>query len=141
MEIRIKKLVPEAVLPQKAHEDDAGYDLTAVNVSVDAKRGIVTYGTGLAIEVPKGCVGLLFPRSSVYKHQLGLANCVGVLDHGYQGEVTFKFRILQPHISRYSIGDRIGQLVVVKLPDTEVVEVDGFEPSERGEGGYGSSGK
>ena len=140
MAIKVKKLMEDAVLPSKAHADDAGWDLTAVRMELDPKRDIVTYGTGLAIEVPKGCVGLLFPRSSVYKHQLALANCVGVLDHGYQGEVTFKFRVVRPHISRYGIGDRIGQLVVVRLEDAEVEEVDALDPSERGEGGYGSSG-
>jgi dUTP pyrophosphatase len=134
-------LVPSAVLPKKAHASDAGFDLVAVSVEEDRKREIVTYHTGLAIEIPEGHVGLLFPRSSVYKHQLMLSNCVGVLDSGYRGEVMFKFRVCQPHISRYCSGDRIGQLLVVKLPEFEMVESDELSDSDRGEGGYGSTGR
>lgn len=138
--LRVKRLRDDAVLPVKAHEGDAGYDLTAVSVSEDRVRGIVTYGTGLAMAVPKGYVGLLFPRSSVYKVQLSLANCVGVVDSGYRGEVMLKFRIEQPHIRRYSTGERIAQLVLVKLPMVVVEQCDDLDGSDRGEGGFGSSG-
>ena len=80
MKVRFKKLEDGAVAPSRAHDTDAGFDLTAVSVSEDRKRNIVTYGTGIAVEIPDGYVGLIFPRSSAYKHQLELANCVGVID-------------------------------------------------------------
>ena len=141
MKLRYKKLVNEAVAPFKAHETDAGFDLTAVSVSEDRKRNIVTYGTGIAVEIPKGYVGLIFPRSSVYRHQLSLSNCVGVIDSGYIGEIKFMYRIVQPNISRYTTGDRIGQLVIVPIPDVELEEAEQLDDSERGTGGFGSTGK
>ena len=139
--IRVKRLVPEAVLPKKAHASDAGFDLVAVSVEEDRKREIVTYHTGIAMEIPEGYVGLVFPRSSVYKHQLVLSNCVGVIDSGYRGEILLKYRVMQPHISRYCSGDRVGQIVIVALPEFEMVESDDLSDSDRGEGCYGSTGR
>lgn len=141
MEVRFKKIHPNAVAPARAHPTDAGFDLVAVSVSEDGVRGIVTYGTGIAVEIPVGHVGLLFPRSSVYKHQLSLANSVGVIDSGYRGEVMFKFRVCSPHISRYSVGDRIGQIIIIPYPEVEFSESDVLSETDRGEGGYGSSGR
>lgn len=154
MVVKIKKLVPKAVMPKKAHSTDAGYDLVAVSRSVD-ESGAVVYGTGLAMEIPEGYVGLVFPRSSVVKKDLVLSNCVGVIDSGYRGEVMAKFkpslRMIYtgqvsgtewPLVSEiYEVGDRIAQLVVMKLPDVQLIESDELSESERGEGGYGSSGK
>ena len=141
MEIRFKKIHPDAVAPSKAHPTDAGFDLTAVSVSEDRVRGIVTYGTGLAVEIPEGYVGLLFPRSSVYKVQLSLANSVGVIDSGYRGEVMFKYRIVQPHIRRFSVGERIGQMIILPYPEIAFTEAQSLEESERAEGGFGSTGQ
>lgn len=141
MKLRFKRLCAEAVVPTKAHETDAGFDLTAVSVTEDRKRNIVTYGTGIAVEIPEGYVGLVFPRSSVYRHQLALSNCVGVIDSGYRGEIKFMFRIVQPHISRYSLGDRIGQLLIMPLQSVELEESDDLSDSDRGNGGFGSSGR
>lgn len=141
LKVKVKRLCDEAVLPSRAHESDAGFDLVAVSVEEDRKRGIVTYGTGIAVEIPEGHVGLLFPRSSVYRHQLQLANGVGVIDAGYRGEVMLKYRIVQPHISRYGIGDRVGQLVVLELPKVSIEEVGELDGSDRGDGGFGSTGK
>lgn len=140
MRIRYRKLDGSAVAPSRANRWDAGYDLVAVSVEEDRKRGVVTYGTGLAFEIPEGYVGLLFPRSSVYKHQLQMANSVGVVDSGYRGEVKLKFRIVQPHISRYGVGDRVGQIVIVPVIDAEFEESAELSGSDRGEGGFGSSG-
>ena len=128
-------------MPKKAHASDAGFDLVAVSVEEDRKREIVTYHTGIAMEIPEGYVGLVFPRSSVYKHQLVLSNCVGVIDSGYRGEILLKYRVMQPHISRYCSGDRIGQIVIVAFPEFEMVESDDLSDSDRGEGGYGSTGR
>lgn len=138
MKVKFKKLHPEAQIPQRAHLSDAGFDLVAT--SKVNKYNIISYGTGLAIDAPNGYVGLLFQRSSVYKKDLILANCVGVLDSGYQGEIIFNFRKILTDPITYNIGDRIGQLVILKLPEVELEEVDYFEQSERGEGGFGSTG-
>lgn len=141
MIVRFKKVHPDAVVPTKAHPTDAGFDLTAVSAEEDRRRSIVTYHTGIAVEIPDGFVGLVFPRSSVYRHQILLSNSVGVIDSGYRGEITLKFRICQPHISRYSTGERIGQLIILPYPEIEFEESDVLSETDRGEGGYGSTGR
>lgn len=143
MEIKFKKLVPGAVMPRRAHKSDAGFDLVAVSGGwVEAER-VYVYHTGLAFEIPEGYVGLVFPRSSVAKKDLVLSNCVGVIDSGYRGEVLAKFGLAnRPQVEDpiYRGGDRIVQLVIMKLPDVEMVEVEELSESDRGEGGYGSTG-
>lgn len=138
MEIKIKKLHPDAVIPKYANPGDAGMDLTAVDVSTD--YGCLTYHTGLAIEIPRWHVGLLFPRSSVYKGRQMLTNCVGVIDSGYRGEVMLKYT-LSPTGNDYEIGDRVGQLIILPHPKVHFIEVDELTPTKRGKGGYGSTGK
>jgi dUTP pyrophosphatase len=91
MKVRIKKLHKDAVIPTYAKKGDAGMDLTAVDYYYDLD-GNVVYLTGLAIEIPDGYVGLIFPRSSVCKHDINLTNAVGVIDSGYRGEITMKFK-------------------------------------------------
>lgn len=143
MKVRIKRLYEDAKLPTKAHVDDAGFDLYAHSKSFDDEDNVV-YGVGVAFEVPKGHVGLLFPRSSNAKKDLLLSNSVGILDSGYRGEVLFKFKPTvfdYTHLRDYSIGDRIGQLIIMPYPEVEFVEVDELSETERGVGGYGSSGK
>ena len=149
MVVKIKRLVPEAVMPKKAHSTDAGYDLVAVSRKVD-EDGAVVYGFGLAMEIPEGYVGLVFPRSSIAKKDLALSNAVGVVDSCFRGEVLAKFKpILRVSEERevfvggewYEVGDRIAQLVIMKLPDVFMVESDELSESERGVGGYGSSGR
>jgi dUTP pyrophosphatase len=137
MKVNIKKLHKDAVIPKYARQGDAGLDLTAVDIEVDGD--ILTYKTGLAIELPFWHVGLLFPRSSVYKTGQSLTNCVGVIDSGYRGEIMMKFT-LSRHANEYEIGDRIGQLVIMPYPRIDFVEVDRLTGSERGTGGYGSTG-
>lgn len=144
MVVKVKKLVPEAVLPKKAHASDAGFDLVAVSREID-NDGAAVYGTGLAFEIPDGYVGLVFPRSSVAKKDMVLSNCVGVIDAGYRGEVMAKFKFLD-HLELlvnhrwYGVGDRICQIVFVKLPDVQLVESEQLGCSDRGTGGYGSTG-
>lgn len=99
------------------------------------------YGTGLAFEIPDGHVGLIFPRSSIYKTNERLANCVGVIDSDYRGEVSFIFDVIAGSGTPYIKGDRIGQLMIVRLPDIEVQEVEELSDTVRGSGGYGSTGK
>lgn len=141
MKVRFKKLMPEAVIPTKVHPTDAGFDLTCISVKLDADHNCVSYGTGIAMEIPDGYVGLIFPRSSVYKKDLALSNSVGVIDSCYRGEITFKFKMLQPFAYKYEIGERIGQLIIMPYPEIEFEEADELSDSDRGTGGYGSTGK
>ena len=138
MKVNIKKLHPDAVIPKYATLGDAGLDLTAVDVVADGST--LTYKTGLAVEIPSWHVGLLFPRSSVYKTGQTLTNCVGVIDSGYRGEIMLKFT-LSPYAKEYEIGDRVGQLIIMPYPRIDFVEVNELIPSDRGEGGYGSTGR
>ena len=142
IDIKIKKLNEAAVLPSYAKPGDAGVDLTAVSKEWDASNRVWIYGTGLAFEIPEGHVGLLFPRSSIYKVPLILSNHVGVLDSGYRGEVKFMFRTLIPETDHnYNVGDRVGQLMIVPYPQIRFTEVTELSSSERGSGGFGHSGK
>jgi len=138
MKVMIKKLHPDAVIPKYAKPGDAGLDLTAVDIVADGTT--LTYKTGLAVEIPFWHVGLLFPRSSVYKTGQTLTNCVGVIDSGYRGEIMMKFT-LSPYSQEYEIGDRVGQLLIIPYPRIDFVETDELIPTERGDKGYGSTGR
>ena len=150
MEVRIKKLHPDAVIPKYAKTGDAGMDLVAVTKSYDCDGNIV-YGTGLAFEIPEGYVGLVFPRSSLSRLDIALSNCVGVIDSGYRGEVTVKFkpamlfnREQRPIILNnrsYEVGERVAQIIIIPYPQITFIEADELSETERGTGGYGSSGK
>lgn len=159
MKVKIKKLYEDSILPTKAHTTDAGYDLYAHSKSYD-NDGNVVYGSGVAMEIPQGYVGLVFPRSSNAKKDLILSNSVGVIDSGYRGEISFKFKknlklhteygtmgfdneieLVKGGYKEYSLGDRISQIIIMPYPEIEFVEVDELSDSERGVGGYGSSGK
>ena len=157
MKVNVKKLDSSAVLPTYAKPGDAGMDLTATSKSYD-EHGNVVYGTSLAFEIPAGCVGLLFPRSSNTKKDLILGNSVGVIDSGYRGEVVFKFKcslLLKPHHhavntmeaalpefqEEYEIGDRIGQIIIMPYPQIEFNLVDELSTTDRGVGGFGSTDK
>jgi len=138
MKIEIKRLHKNAKAT-KAHDADAGVDLTAT--TCEPGQHFVEYGTGVAVNIPKGYVGLLFARSSISKTDMMLANSVGVIDSGYQGEVKVRMRRLYGKQDSYKIGDRICQLVIVPLVDYQFIEVDEFEQTDRGAGAFGSSGK
>ena len=142
MEVKIKKLVETAVTPKYAMIGDAGMDLTATSKWYDDDNN-VCYGTGIAMEIPKGYVGLVFPRSSNAKQDLILSNSVGVIDSGYRGEITFKFKLVDDrHLAKdYNVGDRVGQIIIMPYPKIEFVEVSELSETDRGNGGYGSSGK
>lgn len=148
MKVKIKKLDERAVVPSYSKKGDAGMDLTAINISKD-NVGNITYHTGLAIEIPEGYVGLLFPRSSVSKKQQFLTNCVGVIDSGYRGEIMAKFKpvmgtydtILELFESNeYQIGDKIVQLIILPYPQIEFEEVAELSETDRGHSGFGSTG-
>ena len=171
MKVRIKRLHPNSVIPTYAKEGDAGLDLTAVDKYFDID-GNVVYHTGLAVEIPEGYVGLLFPKSSICKEDLSLCNSVGVIDSNYRGEIIVKFKptpmfeieeesqiekdkfksyerigvaesaenmdTLNMH---YKVGQRIAQLIIMPYPQIEFEEVKELTKTERGDGGFGSSGK
>lgn len=141
MNVKIKKLSEEAVIPKYSKPGDAGLDLTAISKKEEGKN--IVYGTGLAIEIPDNHVGLLFPRSSITNYDLNLGNSVGVIDSGYRGEILFKFKRtdLQVFSKEYQVGERIGQLLIIPYPKVNLIEVQELNDSTRGVGGYGSSGK
>ena len=139
MKVKIKKLHPDAVIPKYAKLGDAGMDLVAISEEWNDTNTMVTYDTGLSMEIPEGYVGLLFPRSSIVKTELELANSVGVIDSGYRGPIMFKFRYNQEGMV-YDVGDRIGQILILPYPQVEFEEVEELSSSERGEGGFGSTG-
>ena len=147
--LKIKKLHENAVIPSYAKPGDAGLDLTVTESEVDSVEHSVIYKFGLAVEIPVGYVGLLFPRSSNAKTDLLLTNSVGVIDSGYRGELMAKFKIVKAHYQNeydknfpymYRRGDRAVQLVLMKIPSVVIEEASELSETERGAGGYGSSG-
>jgi dUTP pyrophosphatase len=141
MKVKIKKLHPNAVKPKYAKESDAGMDLVATSI-IENTSFQITYGLGIAIEIPDGMVGLIFPRSSIRNTELILSNSVGVIDAGYRGELQATFNKLNGLDSiAYKVGDRIAQIIIVPHPIIQIVEVDELSESSRGIGGFGSTGK
>ena len=169
MEVKIKKLAPNAVIPTYATEDSAGMDLTVTSWELD-NYGNKVYHTGLAFEIPKGYAGFIFPRSSNAKKNLWLTNSVGIIDADYRGEVTLKYKTtlralrdfkiwlkvwFKKKITEkdtvnitnvwdnedYQVGDKCGQIVIMPFPQIEFKEVKELSKTERGAGGYGSTGK
>ena len=144
MELKIKRLVDNAIMPIKAHATDAGFDLTAVNITPELNESgqyLFVYHSGIAVEIPEGYVGLLFQRSSVANKSIMMTNCVGVIDSGYRGEIIAKFKATTDVVPAiYKVGEKFAQLVIVPIANiTEIKEVTELSDSDRGEGGYGSS--
>ena len=139
MKVKIKKLSPDAKIPKYAKPGDACMDLYAVNHTVD-KFGNQVYDTQIAIEIPEGHVGLIFPRSSISKTTgMSLRNAVGVIDSGYRGPIILKFA--SPlGAGVYLAGDRVAQIMILPYPEIEYVEVNELSDSARGSGGFGSTG-
>jgi dUTP pyrophosphatase len=141
LDVRVKRVKDGATIPKYATYGDAGVDLVAVSKHSDMMNMTVTYDTGLAVEIPEGYVGLVFPRSSVRKYDLQLSNSVGVIDSGYRGTIQFTFRVLDVDSPKmYEVGDRIGQLIILPYPIVNFMEVDELSDTVRGEGGFGSTG-
>ena len=141
MKVRIKKINPSAVIPSYAKDGDAGMDLVATKI-ISNTTFDVTYGTDLAMEIPNGFVGLVFPRSSIRKYELVLSNSVGVIDSGYRGELQATFKKENGLDSlAYKIGDKIAQIMIIPYPPIEFDVVDELSDTERGDGGFGSTGK
>lgn len=174
MNVKIKKLSENAVIPSYAHDGDCGMDIIATRKWID-DYGNICYGTDLAFEIPEGYAMFIFPRSSVSKYDLSLCNSIGILDSIYRGELIFKFtpalalgnsnecedpetieesNVIIPgynpyvnpsvnyyEFNTYEVGDKIGQIVIMPYPKINFIEVDELSTTERGEGGFGSTGK
>ncbi len=141
MIIGFKKLHPEAKPPFKKHKNDACYDVYATNIK-DHGNGVIEYDLGISIEVPENYKLLLRPRSSIYNTGLILSNCVGVGDAGYTGEYKAFFYNVIPGLPNYKIGDRVLQIEL--LPRSLVTafkEVEYIKETQRGDGGFGSTGQ
>lgn len=144
MKIRFKKLTEKAITPVRAHSTDAGYDLASTRITTevgeDAKL-VIVYHTDIAVEIPEGYAGFIFPRSSIYKKSLTLTNCVGVVDSGYRGEIMCKFKCNTDVVpSVYKEGERFAQLIVMPYTQVEFEESDSLSDGERGAKGHGSTG-
>lgn len=142
MKLQIVKLNKDAQIPSKSNILDVGLDLVATSKKIVDKDtyGYYEYGTGLAISIPDGYGGFIFPRSSLSKTGHILANSVGVIDPGYTGEIKVRFKHI-PGCVGYNKGDKIAQLVIMPyVKDIEFEVVDDLEESSRGEGGFGSTG-
>ncbi len=138
--IKVKKLNPNAVIPSYSKVGDAGMDLT-ITSEIENTSFSVTYGFGIAMEIPKGHVGLVFPRSSVRNQELILSNCVGVIDSGYRGELQATFKKTNGLDSiKYKVGERGAQIMILPYPQVYMTEVPELSNSERGTGGFGSTG-
>jgi dUTP pyrophosphatase len=156
MIINFKKTHVNAVIPSKAHPWDAAFDLTAVSFRIDEQYGFIEYDTGLACEIDRGFCGLIYPRSSISKYDLALANGIGLVDSGYLGNLLLRFKptlrftrsysrkvIIKNNpydLNIYNPGDRIGQLKIVPVDGIEFKEVMELNKSDRGTGSFGSSG-
>jgi dUTP pyrophosphatase len=138
MKVKFKKTSPEAVTPTYAKEGDNGLDLTAI---LETKNPNYTeYDTGISVEIPTGYFGLVFPRSSISERGLVLANSVGVIDSSYRGSIKLRFIMTPPQpIHRYKVGEKIGQLLIIKSDKIELEETDSLASSERGDKGFGST--
>lgn len=140
MKVKIKRLDKSAVIPKYAKDGDAGLDLTATAYKVNEK-GQYIYTSDLALEIPDGYVGLLFPRSSICKKDLEMTNSVGVIDSNYRGPIKSVFNPTREDPEIYELGERFAQLIIIPYPRIEFEEVEELSETNRGSGGYGSTGK
>jgi len=142
LKVLVKRLDPHAVLPRYARPLDGGLDLVSiefVKLKPGERRAV---GTGIAIELPAGTIGLVLPRSGrALAEGLTLVNSPGLIDAGYRGEVQVALVNLGHETVKVGVGDRIAQLVVLRAPQVEVVEVAELSVTERGEGGFGHTGR
>jgi dUTP pyrophosphatase len=142
MVLRVLRLDPRAQLPTRAHSGDAGLDLHAVHDAVLAPGERASIGAGIAVEIPGGHAGLVLPRSGLAsRHGISVVNAPGLIDAGYRGEIRVLLLNTDPREPfEVHVGDRIAQLVIIAVELAWPVEVASVEASERGAGGFGSSG-
>lgn len=144
--LKVKCLTETAKLPTYAHDGDACFDIYSDGVHLRRHNYLVaspheTHNTGLSFDIPKGYAMMVYSRSGMgFNHDVRLANCVGVIDSGYNGELKVKLTC-DGYAAPYEKGDRIAQAMLIPVPVVEIEEVDDIGDSERGDGGFGSSGK
>ena len=150
LEVKIKKLHKDAVIPKYETVGSVGMDLTATSKEYD-EYGNVVFGTGISIQIPDGYYADLRPRSSISKYDLVLANSVGTIDSDYRGELILKFKPALKKslhhsgvqsltdVKEYNIGDRIAQIVILPYPQVSFLEVEELSSTDRGTGGFGST--
>ena len=143
MSFRFTRLADGAQPPQRSHPGDAGFDLIAIEAARLAPGERASVGTGIAVEIPEGCAGLVVPRSGLAaKHGISVVNAPGLIDAGYRGEVRVLLLNTDPtEAFEIAPGDRIAQLVIVEVGGGDPVEVEALEESVRGAGGFGSTGR
>lgn len=126
-----------------SYENGANLGIDLVATSKTENELYVEYGTNLCLELPEGYGGFLFPRSSLSNYHLDLANSVGVIDQNYRGEIKARFKktLDKAWAKEYNVGDRVVQLIIMPYPKVKLVAVDELNETDRGEKGFGSSGK
>lgn len=142
-QLKVKKLHPDAIIPTYATDGSGCFDLHAVGTNIEPLFHPTVFQTGLAFEVPKNHVMLIFSRSGHgFNHDVRLANCVGVIDSDYRGEVQVKLTpdLIKTGHMTVRPGDRIAQALIVQAPQYDLVVTDELSDTERGEGGFGSTG-
>lgn len=141
MKMRIKRIGEHGLpIPKMATEGAAGFDLQAVENKIIHEKSMVSISCGFAIEIPRGCVGIVFPRSGLaFNHGIQLFN-IGVIDSDYRGEVRVLLYNADDEDYCIEKGDRIAQLVILPMPIIKPVEVDDLDETERGDRGFGSTG-
>lgn len=139
IDVKIRKVHPDAVIPFRAHTTDAGMDVTAI--SMEMTEDYVEYDTGLQFQLPEGYAMLIFPRSSNSKKNLLLCNSVGILDAGYTGNLKLRFKLTTEGYTEkiYNPGDKVGQIMIIPYPEINFIETEVFNETERGDGGFGST--
>jgi dUTP pyrophosphatase len=139
IDVKIRKVHPDAVIPFRAHATDAGMDVTAI--SMEMTEDYVEYDTGLQFQLPEGYAMLIFPRSSNSKKALLLCNSVGILDAGYTGNLKLRFKLTTEGYTEkiYNPGDKVGQIMIIPYPEINFIETEVFNETERGDGGFGST--
>jgi dUTP pyrophosphatase len=145
LKIKIKKTHKDSILPKYSKPGDAGMDLYVADFEFVLDEDLEDYRVGLkidsgiAVEIPEGYVGLVFPRSSIKSTGNRLSNSVGVIDSGYRGSIKAYFDIIDQELEDYTIGDRFAQLIIIPYPQIEFEEVEELSTTERGSGGFGST--
>jgi len=140
--LQVQKMLPNAIIPSKAHPLDSGFDISVIRVvNPNFGPGVILYGTGLIVRPPDGFYLDMVSRSSLCKLGWMVANCVGVIDAQYRGELCVPLARLNPDAKELELPSRIAQIIIRPLEIVDVEEVEQINSTQRGTGGFGSSGK
>jgi dUTP pyrophosphatase len=140
--ILVRRLDPSLPVPSRAREDDAGLDLYAAETATIEPGGRLLVATGVALAIPPGFAGFVLPRSGLaLRHGVTLLNTPGLIDAGYRGEIKVLLINHDRAVATVARGDRIAQLVVLRVEPAELVEVEELPLSDRGTSGFGSTGR